>query len=179
MILQYKKHIWGITEFPNCCIIHATATSLKRLDQLQTSFLSKLDISESAAFLEYNFAPSTLRRDIAVLGLLHKRVLGLAHPSFDELLPFLPPESQTQHNKMLDSRLSECTKHYRMWSRSIFGKIAVYNMLPSYVIASATVSSFQQALTEIAKERCRNQLVAWHHIFHSLEYARGLAWHRF
>ena len=80
---------------------------------------------------------------------------------------------------MLDSRLSECIKHYRMWSRSIFGKIAVYNMLPSYVIASTTVSSFQQALIEIVKERCRNQLVAWHHIFHSLEYARGLAWHRF
>ena len=160
MILQYKTHIWGITEHPNGCIVHATDTVLKRLDHLQTSFLSKLEIDESHAFLEYNFAPSALRRDIAVLGLLHKRVLVLAHPSFEELLPFLPADRRTHHDKMLDSRLSDCTKRYPLWSRSIFGKVSVYNLLPNYVVHLPSVSEFQNVLTIIVKQRCHNNLVA-------------------
>ena len=118
-----------------------------------------------------------LRRDIARLGLLHKRVLDLVHPSFEDLLPFLLAERRAQHDKMFDSRLSDCTKRYPMWSRSIFGKVSVYNLLPNYVIHLTSMFEFQRALTDIAKQRCRNNLVAWHRIFHSLEYARGLSLH--
>ena len=131
------------------------------------------------AFLEHNLAPPALRRDIALLGLLHKRVLGLAHPAFEELFPFLPLEQRTHHDKMLESHASEITFRRALWKRSVFGKIAVYNMLPTYVVQMDSVTKFQSALTEIAMQRCRNQLVNWHLIFHSLEYARGLAWHRF
>ena len=39
-------------------------------------------------FFEISFAPPSLRRDIGILGMFHKRVLGLAHPIFNRLLPF-------------------------------------------------------------------------------------------
>ena len=139
--------------------------------------MNKLDIIVEYAFLEYNFAPSALGRDNAILGLLHKRVLGLAHPAFEELFPFLPVDRMTHHQKMLNLHLSECTQRYPLWSRSLFGKVSVYNLLPSYVVQSKTVAEFQHALTVIAKRRCQNNLVNWHRIFFSLEYARGLSWH--
>ena len=65
---------------------HAATTLLDKIDQVQRNFLHKLEISESEAFLEYNFAPTVLRRTIGILGLLHKRVLGQCHRSYDKII---------------------------------------------------------------------------------------------
>ena len=46
------------------------------------------ELTEEVAFLSYNFAPPTIRRNIGMFGFLHKRVLGKAHPCFQKLLPF-------------------------------------------------------------------------------------------
>jgi len=67
LIMQYKTHIWGITEYQNGCIMHAAPSALERIDSLQRGFLNELNISESQAFVEYNFAPPVLRRDIGIL----------------------------------------------------------------------------------------------------------------
>ena len=45
-------------------------------------------MTEELAFLNYNFASPILRRNIGMLGFLHKRVLGLSHPNIQKLLPF-------------------------------------------------------------------------------------------
>ena len=66
----------------NGAIFHASTSLFERLDSVQRGFLHELDISPDAAFDEYNFAPPNLRRDIGVLGLMHKRVLGIAHPIY-------------------------------------------------------------------------------------------------
>ena len=39
-------------------------------------------------FLDYNFAPPCLRRDIGLLGFVHKRVLGQCHPAIKYFLPW-------------------------------------------------------------------------------------------
>ena len=75
-------------EYHSGALVHATFTRLAVLDRLQLRFLQHLGISEIDAFMHFSFAPPSLRRDIAVQGLLHKRVIGLAHPSFSELFPF-------------------------------------------------------------------------------------------
>ena len=48
-----------------------------------------MNLELQQAFLEHNFAPPVLRRDIAVLGLLHKRVIGSSHPSFADLFSLI------------------------------------------------------------------------------------------
>ena len=54
---------------------------------MQASFLASLDISEQAAFKRYRLAPLCSRRDIAMLGLLHRVVLGTAPQPLESLFP--------------------------------------------------------------------------------------------
>jgi hypothetical protein len=86
-------------------IFHATSTRLDKIDHEQDRFLRELGISAENTFEEFNFAPPRLRRNIGILGLLHKRVLGLCHPSFDRLLPWYSSRFQPArghgHNKTL------------------------------------------------------------------------------
>ena len=86
LITQYKTHVWGLVEIHCGGYFHAATSLLDKVDQVQRSFLHHLQVSEQDAFLDFNFAPTILRRNIAVLGLLHKRVLGLCHRSFEDLL---------------------------------------------------------------------------------------------
>ena len=86
MIIQFKIHIWGQIEVNIGGYFHAACSLLEKLDHAQNRFLREIGLSPAHAFLEFNFAPPSLRRNIAVLGLLHKRVLGKCHLSFERLL---------------------------------------------------------------------------------------------
>ena len=105
LLSQYKTHVWCLVELHVGGYFHAATTLLDKIDQVQNSFLHKLDISVSKAFLDFNFAPTVLRRTIGILGLLHKRVLGQCHRSFDKLLPWYTQRFDTNrgfgHNKQL------------------------------------------------------------------------------
>ena len=76
--------------------------------------------------LNANFAPPMLRRDVGILGLLHKRVLGTAHPVFQSLLPFHRDtygyirQGVGEHDKQLDGRVMEVHRQYELYDRSIF-----------------------------------------------------------
>jgi len=39
MIVQFKTHIWGIAEYQNGSIMHASPTILQKLDNMQSAFL--------------------------------------------------------------------------------------------------------------------------------------------
>ena len=86
-INQFKTHVWSLLEMDAGAIFHAASSLLEKLDDAQNRFLRTIDITPEHAFLECNFAPPKLRRNIAMLGMLHKRVLGKCHPSFACLLP--------------------------------------------------------------------------------------------
>ena len=88
LIAQFKTHIWGLMECHNGGIFHASTTVLEKLDAVHYKFLRDIGIHPNEAFLNFNFGPPNLRRNIGILGLLHKRVLGLSHPMFQFLLPF-------------------------------------------------------------------------------------------
>ena len=165
MLQQFKTHIWSIIEHHNGSLRHATATLLARLDGLQVSFLDELQITEDAAFVNYNFAPLGLRRDIGILGFLHKRVLGLCHPGICKFLPMAA--GAAWHNRPLKTFDHVCTTNRRMFERSIFYMIHVYNRLPQYLIDCCSVSAFQKQLTQIAKHRCIAGDDEWASCFHS------------
>ena len=105
LIGQFKTHVWGIIEQNSGAVFHAARYLLEKLDATQNSFLQKLGLNDDVAFLKFNFAPPSLRRDIGILGMFHKRVLGLAHPIFNRLLPFHQNEmhgaSTGTHSKQL------------------------------------------------------------------------------
>ena len=105
LIGQFKTHVWSRLEMHNGAIFHASDGLLQRLDRVQQSFLRELGISESEAYMEFNFAPLSLRRNIGILGLMHKRILGESHPVFAKLLPFASSVGEfvrpDGHNKQL------------------------------------------------------------------------------
>ena len=61
---------------PFCCL----------LDGVLTSFLRKVGISEIDAIVNFKLAPLASRRDIVMLGVIHRAVLGEGPPQLRELL---------------------------------------------------------------------------------------------
>ena len=138
LICQFKTHIWSHMEMHSGGIFHAASSLLDKIDGTQRRFLRELGISQSQAFLDFNFAPPSLRRNIGLLGLLHKRVLGKCHPSFELLLPWhserFPEGRGHGHNKQLYGHWCEITCHDALYARSIFSVCDVYNNLPQHVV---------------------------------------------
>ena len=157
LIGQFKTHVWGIMEQNNGAIFHASNYLLDRLDACQRHFLHEIDMTEADAFLKYNFGTPSLRRDIGILGLLHKRVLGKAHPVFQDLLPFHREDhgaSTGSHSKQLYGRQLEIKFQVQLHHRSIFSMVHIYNRLSQNTVNSNSVSAFQSQLTRIERERC-------------------------
>ena len=169
LIIQFKTHIWGLIEYSHGCIMHASESALARVERLQSSFVEELHVYEDDNFLIHNFAPLQLRRDIGILGLLHKRVLGECHPAILDFLPFALPTYAWRHPKQLDTQLDSCVSRQGLYWRSIFGLVHVYNRLPEHVVASPSVKVFQARLTEGAKKRCASGDPQWRKAFRDCE----------
>ena len=87
LMLQYKTHIWGTIEHATPAIFHVCSSVLGRLDSVQTSFVSHLGLSEEETFIDNNFAPPAVRRDVAMLGLLYKIAYNIGAPALSDLFP--------------------------------------------------------------------------------------------
>ena len=165
LIKQYKTHVWGLVEIFSGAYFHAADTMLNKIGQVQTSFLNKLEVSLEQAFLEFNFAPAELRRNIGILGMIHKRVLGQCHPSYQQLLPWYSERFDTPrgfgHSKQLYGHWVEATSHPALFSRSIFSMVDIYNNLPQWVVDAQNVTHFQKMLTAEAREQCRQGNASW------------------
>ena len=148
-------------------IYHASDSVLARLDRLQDRFASEIGLTEKTAFLKFNLAPLCLRRDIAMLGMLHKCVLQQAHPKLNDLfrLAQLPPQrittrtSAARHDKQLVDIAGSC--HLDVVKRSALGLVKVYNLLPQDIVDKRTVKDFQRGLTDMARKLCQADNVFW------------------
>ena len=169
LLNQFKTHIWGLVEYQNGAIFHASSYLLQKLDRVQQHFLDEIGIDAKTAFLECNFAPLVLRRNIGILGLLHKRVLGLAHPVFQRLLPFhadiFHEQREGRHNRQLYWHYLEVQFQRSLFQRSIFSMCGTYNTLSQELIDSPSVSIFQAGLTALAKAECQDGNPNWHDCF--------------
>ena len=99
-----------------------------------------------------------LRRNIGILGVLHKRVIGKAHPIFQQLLPFHRDLFQAgranEHDKQLYGHMWEVRFQRGLHDRSIFAMVHSYNNLPQNVVDCPSVSTFQSMLTKMVRARC-------------------------
>ena len=120
---------------------------------------------------ERNMAPLSMRRDTAMSGFLHKRMLGDTHGDICSLLPLsLEPEARRFIRFRSDrpSRLFQETfdgTHPALIRRSIFGLTGVYNKLPQHIVDSESCNEFQHHLNVYAKDRCRAGALEWRMIY--------------
>ena len=165
MVQQFKTHVLCLLEQSAGAVYHASETHLSSLDRVQTHFVHELGLSEVEAFVLFNLAPLKLRRDIAVLGLLHKVQLGEAHPDFEQLFPkiaeFTPAARTRTAARRHGRQFQEFTGNSYYFNHSVFGAVRIYNLLPAYAvyaknkIGEESVQAFQTALTKDAKFKCK------------------------
>jgi hypothetical protein len=145
LIMLYKTHLLSYIEYRTAAIYHARRDVLSKLDEVQTRFLRDVGVSEVEALMEFNLAPLALRRDIAMLGMLHRAKLGLGPPQLRELFKLKPGGYQIQ-DVYEDSGKSPLIR------RSAWGLVAVYNRLGSGAQSILKVSDFQGYLQERVKK---------------------------
>jgi len=138
----FKTHIWGVIEYHTAAIFHSCDTLLNKLDDLQARFCDKLNISTREAFLNFNFAPLYLRRNIAMLAVLHKRVHNQCHPAFHALFPFAETLNPNYHDKQLSTRFPRAFFQPTLFRRSIFTLTYCYNRLPQRIVDLTCTSDF-------------------------------------
>ena len=117
----------------------------------------------------FNLAPLSTRRDIAMLGLVHRTVLGKGPKHFqkfftlEEKLPHARTrlgKKRKEHGRQL--RDPRARTHLNVVRRSALGLVAVYNLLPAKVVQLQEVKDFQRALQELVKERACANCENWH-----------------
>jgi len=151
LVIQYKQQVLSYIEYRTPAIYHATKTVLGRLDKLQENFLRELGITKAAALMEFKFAPLSMRRDIALLGLLHRSAIGEGPAHFRE--HFI-----RRHGSLKLADPHADGKESLLMRRSIWGLIRVYNKLGGCA-ACTTVKDFQCLLQERARSIVAKRLL--------------------
>ena len=84
LVSLYKAHLLSYLECRTAGIYHAKRVVLERLDRVQSRFLKDLNMDVIDALMHFYPAPLESRRDIAMLGLIHRTVLGGGPKHFQE-----------------------------------------------------------------------------------------------
>ena len=82
MVLHFKSHVLSYLEYRTAGIYHATSIALAPLDHVLDRLLQDINMTTTDALLTCNLAPLASRRDIAMLGMIHRAVLRLGPTQF-------------------------------------------------------------------------------------------------
>jgi hypothetical protein len=144
LIMLYKENVLSYLEFRTPAIYHARRKELSKLDNVQTRFPRDAGVDEVTALMNSNLAPLRTRRDIAMLGVLHRAALGEGPPQLQKLL------RRQLGSLMLEDPYNGCTRH-PLIERSAWGLVPVYNNLGSGAHSIVAVKDFQKYLQERIK----------------------------
>jgi hypothetical protein len=169
LLMLFKAHVLSFLEYRTPAIFHASETALEPLNRVLFSFLRDICMTAQEAILHFNMLPLSSRRDIAMLGVLHRAVLRQGPQQFWQwTIPDLSTyrrSARFQRNTLRPLTEVPNTNHLRIGRQSLFGMIRVYNLLPNKVVAAETVSDFQRRLTELMKQTARQDIPMWPHIY--------------
>ena len=162
----YKSLVLSYIESGVPGYYHAAPSVLEGIDRVQRRFLREVGLTETEALLNFRLAPLPARRDMAILGFLHRVALGLVSDQVRDLFPPVPPApvragrfGARVHNKQLLDRVERLsTDQFR---RSIFGMVNCYNSLPQFVVDKPSVASFQGALQDALKAQASAGVEDW------------------
>ena len=142
-------------ESSTSALYHAAPSTLARIDRVQQRFLREIGLTEVEALRDYRLAPLNARRDMAMLGVLHKvnldqapdqlqvffRRLGARQePPLRQRLRFWRPLHCKQLNTPATSLSSDVLR------RSLFGLAHCYNALPQRLVDFTSVKALQREL---------------------------------
>ena len=156
LVNLYKSQLLSYLEYRTAAIYHACDTVLAPLDAFQQKFLRELGISEEDALFNFNLAPLSSRRDIAMLGLIHRCVLNKGPEHFNTF--FAASTQQRRNTRSASARHGKQLSDIRnrrfleIERRSALGLIWVYNRLPEEIVRHDNVKDFQRSLQSLLKD---------------------------
>ena len=172
LVSLYKAQLLSFIEYRTSAIYHVCDTALALLDDVHDRVLNAANITDLEALNSHKLAPLCVRRDIAMLGLIHRTVLGRGPAHFRSLFKAdvrARREGVGKHSLQLQS----LPDHYSDFllpgsspaqyiQNSAHGLVRIYNLLPACIVeASACVPSFQRALQALVQERANSNYCDW------------------
>ena len=128
-------------------------------------------VQQGEDFLEFNLALFATRRDVALLGLVHRAVLGRGPVLFREYFKLDPNRSSTRHPRQLVQYDHDVTDFLYPGScpaayvqRSVLGIVRIYNKLPAHIVACSPVSDFQSSLQRLLCDAASHDYMMWRHM---------------
>ena len=166
LVTLYKSHVLSYLESSTGALHHAALTHLQLVDHVQEVLLRELGLTAEGVLINYKLAPLSTRRDCAMLGVIHRAVLGLGPPQFCEWFPLAPvavrPDTRLnrrRHNKQV---IDFCDgSHSTLLAKSALGLVREYNLLPQAVIESLTVKEFQGRLQGLVRKEALRGSSSW------------------
>ena len=136
--------------FIDLCCLYINLLHYLFKQPAQFRFLRDCNVDEKDALLHFNLAPLTMRRDIAMLGLIHQTVLGKGPPRFKEYFKRDPSAKLRRHcNHLVELPVGQLVS---VVERSALGLIGVYNLLPADAAKQTTVANLQRAIQNLVKD---------------------------
>ena len=169
MVNLYKAKVLSYAEYRTAAIYHYCDTVLVPLNKLQDSFLAELGLSCQDALLHFNLAPLECRRDMAMLGLIHRCVIGRGPEHFREC--FKPKDTVHRRTRAGRSLHSQQLADIRdqlfleIERRSALGLSWVYNRMPNDIVMVEDVKVFQRNLQQFLKHRMTSGYADWKNAF--------------
>ena len=166
-ILQFFKcNIVSFLEYRTAGIYHAATTTLAPIDNLLNNLLRQIGMSREHAATCCNMLPLYTRRDIAMLGLIHRAILCLPPHHF---WPFFRLDERdlrrTPRTVRHSKQLVETPFRLAVVNRSCLGLIRIYNRLPQEAVDAQSVKAFQSRLTSYVLSHLRSGDPLWDHLF--------------
>ena len=169
LINLFKAHVLSIVDYRTPALYHAATSTLRSADFILTNFLKLVLVSDVQALVQFRLAPLSARRDMAMLGVIHRAVLG-GGPRHVQEFSRVDTQCtrrsvrQRRHDKQLcaDNFTSHPLESHR---RSVFGLIRVYNLLPANVVGASSVSAFQQRLQKLMTCQATSGARDWQVLF--------------
>ena len=170
MLNLYKERLLGFIEYRTPAIYHAAGSSFDEVNRLQDRFLNAVNLTKEIAITEFKLAPLNSRRDMGMLGLIHRSVIGQGPSHFQKYFLRAPPqprlhgrEANRNHGRQLISHRKG--RFLELVTKSAFGLVDVYNLLLAYVVSAPTVSHFQRRLQEMLVKCIREDVSEWWRMF--------------
>ena len=77
MVNLYKSKVLAYIEGKTPAIYHVAQSALQRVDNIQEQFMRSAGLTDIEAICKFRLSPLCSRRDMALLGVIHRTVLGL------------------------------------------------------------------------------------------------------
>ena len=185
LVQLYKAQLLSDIEYRTAAIYHACQSSLDELDGVQNKLLEAAGMTPVDALNACRLAPLSSRSDMALLGLIHRTVLGKGPR---QSTAFFRPDLVARQNgrgmhrlQLIEYASGHASDYALPGSRpanyiahSMFGLVAVYNRLPAYIVEGCgSVSTFQAALQQMLGAWVNAGVWNWESAF-----SPRVPWHR-